>query len=126
MDKIERTVTLPKGARPLSAYGRNYAFSGPGKVVATYLIPSLPVDLSEGCEVMLKDFNWRRCTEKEINESARTRARGVAAETPAGKRRWYKSARSLPSISDGACRQVSVEYDIPTQQVTAASCNGYG
>ena len=72
MDKIEQTVTLPKGAKPLSAYGRNYAFSGPNKVVATYLIPLPPLDLSEGCEVMLKDFSSRPCTEKEIEESART------------------------------------------------------
>lgn len=125
MDKIERTVTLPKGAKPLNAYGRNYAFSGRSKVVATYLVPSLPQVSSEGCEVMLEDFNSRRCTKKEVEESAERDARYVASQTPAGKRRWYKSARSLPFISDGGCTQVNVEYDILSQRVIAVSCNGY-
>lgn len=125
MDKIEQAVVLPEGAKPLHAYGRNYAPSGSNKVVATYLLPTSPLDPNEGCEVMLEDFNSRLCTKKEIEEFARSDARNVAAQTPVGKRRWYKNTRSLPSINDGGCTQVSVEYDIALRKITRASCNGY-
>jgi len=47
MDQIEHAVVLPKGAKPPNAYGRNYAFSVPAKVEATYLLPSPPVDLNQ-------------------------------------------------------------------------------
>ena len=40
MDEIERTVRLPGRAGPLELYGRNYAFSGDGQVVAVYYSPS--------------------------------------------------------------------------------------
>lgn len=126
MDKIERAVVLPKGAKPLNAYGRNYAFSGRDKVVATYLLPSAPLDMSEGCDVMLEDGKSRPCTKKEIAKAAKSDASNVAAQTPAGKRRWYDSVRSLPEISDGGCMQVRVEYDIATRHVSTATCNGYG
>lgn len=116
---------MPKGAKPLTAYGRNYALSGSNKVVATYLIPSLPLDFSVGCEVVLVNLNSRPCTTKEVKKSATSDARYVAGQTPAGKRRWYKSTRSLPFISDGGCTQVTVEYDVPTHTVTAVYCNGY-
>jgi plasmid stabilization system protein ParE len=36
MDQVESTIRLPVGADPLELYGRNYAFSGDGKVVAVY------------------------------------------------------------------------------------------
>lgn len=125
MERIERAVVLPKEAKPLSEYGRNYAFSGPNKVIATYLIPSRPIGSSEGCEVVLEEFNTRPCTAKEIAKLARADASAVASQTPAGKRRWYDSSRSLPFISDGGCQQVTVQYDILTQHITAVSCNGH-
>ena len=125
MDEVERSVVLPKGAQPLNAYGRNYAFSGKGKVVATYLIPFPPFDMSDGCDVMLKNFDSRPCTKKEIAESVRSNARGVAAQTPAGSRRWYRSPNSLPFINDGGCLQISVEYDIAAHHIVRVSCNGY-
>ena len=37
MDRIERSVTLPDGAAPLSAYDRSYAFSGPGRIKAIFV-----------------------------------------------------------------------------------------
>ena len=124
MDRIEQAVVLPKGAKPLSAYGRNYARSSVTKVVATYLIPFPPIDASEGCEVMLESLGSRPCTKKELEKSAKSDARNVAAQTPAGQRRWYKSTRELPFIADGGCTQVTVEYNITTHHVVA-SCNGY-
>jgi hypothetical protein len=124
MDEIERAVILPKGAQSLAAYGRNYAFSGPNKVVATYLIPSPPLDMREGCEVALKDFKSRPCTKKELEKLARTDALSVAAQTPAGKKRWYNDYRSLPYIDDGGCSQVSVEYEVAAHHVVTVFCNG--
>lgn len=125
MNRIERVLVLPKGAKPLSAYGRNYALSGSDKVVATYLIPFPSLDPSVGCEVMLEDFNSRPCTKKEIRELDKSNADSVAAQAPAGKRRWFASREGLPFINDGGCMQVNVEYDIPSQQITATFCNGY-
>ncbi|WEK45674.1 MAG: hypothetical protein P0Y56_11610 [Candidatus Andeanibacterium colombiense] len=37
MDRIEKSVTLPDGAAPVSAYDRYYAFDKPGEVKAVYL-----------------------------------------------------------------------------------------
>lgn len=125
MNEIESALVLPKGAKPLNAYGRNYAFSGRDKVIATYLLPSAPLDISQGCDVMLEDGNSRPCTREEIAKTAKLDVRNMAAQTPAGKRRWYESFHSLPAISDGGCVQVSVEYDIVTRHVLTATCNGY-
>lgn len=126
MTAIERAIQLPKGAKPLNAYGRNYAFSGTNKVIATYLIPFPPVDMSEGCDVMLENGDSRPCTKKEIKESAKSDSRDIVAQTPAGQRRWYNDPRSLPEISDGGCAQVSVEYEIATHHIVSVRCNGYG
>ena len=43
MDRIEATVQLPKGAWPLDEYGRYYAYSKPGEVLAIYLVPAKPL-----------------------------------------------------------------------------------
>jgi hypothetical protein len=133
MDEIERAVVLRWGAQPMKRYGRNYASSGPDRVVATYLMPLRPLDLHEGCEVVLQDLTSRPCTKSEIVASARwnadaakSNARRIATQTPAGERRWYNSARSLPFINEGGCMQVWVEYDTKNHRVVALSCNGYG
>ncbi len=124
MNEIERKVVLPKGARPLSAYGRNYAFSGRDKVVATYLTPSSPIGAGEGCDVALKDLKFRPCTKAEVREMKETNARGIAEETPAGKRRWYGDAMRLPFISDGGCAQINVGYSISRRRILFVTCNG--
>jgi hypothetical protein len=120
MNEIEQAVVLPRDAKPLEKYGRNYAPAGGGKVLATYLIPFPPLERSKGCEVM---ENWasRPCTEKEIEASD---ARTVEAQTPAGKRRWFNDPRSLPFINDGGCTQVSVEYNVTTHRILTVGCNG--
>ncbi len=68
MDEIEHKVALPKGAMPLASYGRGYAFSSGGKVVATYLVPFPPIEMGKNCEVMLENLNSRPCTTQEIAE----------------------------------------------------------
>lgn len=133
MDEIEKAVVLPRAAQPMKSYGRNYASSGPDRVVATYLTPLPPLALREGCEVVLQDLTSRPCTKSDIVASARWNADAakanairVATQTPAGERRWYSSAGSLPFINDGGCMQVWVEYDTKNHRVIALSCNGYG
>lgn len=124
MDKIEQAVVLPEGAAQLDAYGRNYAWDGQGKVVATYLKPSPLLDGSDGCEVTLENFSLRPCTKEELAELAASEAQRVAAETPAGQRRWFDDFRKLPGINDGGCMQVNVLYDTSTHHVLAVACNG--
>tara|TARA_B100000378_G_scaffold270455_1_gene259707 strand:+ start:799 stop:1260 length:462 start_codon:yes stop_codon:yes gene_type:complete len=123
-DEIEQTVRLPDGAQPLTAYGRNYAFDGQDKVVATYLIPSLHSSQDEGCEVMLDNFDSRPCTQEEIKELAEAEASMTASQTPAGEIRWHESPKSLPFINDGGCAQVNVEYDVAAHRILAVECNG--
>ena len=123
-DEIERAITLPDGAQPLNAYGRNYAFDGQGKVVATYLIPLLNTSLDEGCEVMLDNFESRPCTQNEIRELADAGASMAASQTPAGEVRWHDSPKSLHFINDGGCPQINVEYDVTARRVLAVECNG--
>lgn len=125
MDAIERIVVLPPRARPLAAYGRNYAWADATHVVATYLLPSPPSPPTEGCAVMIEDFRTRPCSRREIADIARRDAESRAAETPAGQRRWFAKPGDLPFIFDGGCIQVSVDYDVTSRRITRAVCNGY-
>lgn len=65
MDAIERSIVLPQKAWPFAAYGRNYAWSDATHVVATYILPSLPSDPREGCDLLTDDFKTRPCTPEE-------------------------------------------------------------
>lgn len=125
MDAIERSIALPRQARPLAAYGRNYAWADATHVIATYILPSPPSEPGEGCALMTDDFRTRPCTPEENADMARQEARLRAAETPAGQRRWFARPNDLPSMMDGGCMQISVEYDVASRRVTRAICNGY-
>ena len=124
MNEIERAVVLPKGARSLNSYGRNYAFSGRNKVTAVYLVPSPPPDPGQGCDVMLANLSSRPCTKQEVAESAASAARASASETPAGQRRWFVNRDDLPVVSDGGCEQVTIEFDTAAHRVIWVACNG--
>ncbi|MFD0847047.1 hypothetical protein [Sphingosinicella xenopeptidilytica] len=124
MDEIERPVVLPKNAETLDKYGRNYAPDVGGKILATYIIPISPLGMDTGCDVMLENFASRPCAKEEIEEASRMEAKIVDAQTPAGKRRWFRNPRELPYINDGGCQQVSVEYDATTRRVLTVVCNG--
>src|SRR5438270_13454077 len=52
MDKIERAVSLPKGANPLNDYARYYAFDDKGFVWAVYSLPGPPPSGHEVCTEM--------------------------------------------------------------------------
>ena len=81
----------------------------------------------------MKAVKWRWRTsprdpaqKKEIAELADESARAAAAETPAGKRRWFDKPDDLPQIFDGGCMQVTVEFDIATHRIFSVTCNGRG
>ena len=123
MDAIERSIVLPATARPLAAYGRNYAWADPTHVVATYLLPRLSSPPAEQCRVM-QDSVMRPCPGRDISDIARQEAEARAAETPAGHRRWFARPGEWPTIFDGGCAQVNVAYDVPNQRITQVACNG--
>lgn len=72
---IESAVQLPAGTKPLQEYSRNYASLPDGKVIGIYVLPKTiePQRDDVGCEVVLKNFGSRPCTEAELAE-------GVARE----------------------------------------------
>ncbi|WP_426259814.1 hypothetical protein [Sphingomonas sp. DC1100-1] len=125
MDAIERSIVLPQKAWPFAAYGRNYAWSDTTHVVATYILPSLPSDPREGCDLLTDDFKTRPCTPEKNAEMDRQETQFLTAETPAGNRRWFAQPIDLPSIDDGGCIQVTVQYDVVSRSITRAQCNGY-
>ena len=124
MDEIERSVVLPKDARPLDAYGRNYQYSGSGTVIAIYLLPLPSADTAGSCHKITDALRARPCTEREVQDMRESQARQHAAQTPAGKRRWYDAGKPLPFIHDGRCMQVNIEYHIATRRMLRAACNG--
>ncbi|TMJ12373.1 MAG: hypothetical protein E6G94_13995 [Alphaproteobacteria bacterium] len=124
MAAIERSVILPKDAEPLDAYGRNYAFAGPDMVVAIYLLPERPSNPDSGCEELREDMTSRPCSKKDLEEMARDEAARLAAQTPAGERRWHKDPNGLPQTFDGGCTQVNVRFRISTRSVERVACNG--
>ena len=127
MDEIERTIVLPKGANPFQAYGRNYAFADDHKIIATYVLPSPPLDLSKpgSCtSAAPPNFEGRPCTKEEVDELLARDARAFAAQTKAGTRRWYSDRSKLPLISDGGCMMVTVEYDFANHRFLTVACNG--
>ena len=52
-------------------------------------------------------------------------ARAGAGQKNAAGRRWYKSVADLPSVFDGGCIQVRIEYQVSAHRVLSAVCNGY-
>lgn len=122
MDEIERSVVLPKGALPFESYGRNYASSGLHRVTAIYY--ATPASLPDAqCSVYEKS-GFRPCTKEEITENKASIAREAAAQAPAGQRRWFSIFYELPTVYDGGCSVVTIEFDTAAHRVVASKCNG--
>lgn len=45
-------------------------------------------------------------------------------DLPIGQRRWIEQARDLPSISDGGCTVVHIDYNPKNRGTPHAFCNG--
>jgi hypothetical protein len=125
MDEIERSLVLPAGARPLQAYGRNYAYSGSDEVTAVYLLPDAPMPKGWTCSISDKSGD-RDCTRAEVERMYRRDALNRARQTPAGVRRWHANSSGLPVVNDGGCMLVTVKYRISAHRVEFATCNGFG
>ncbi len=106
MDDIERTITLPKGAQPLSAYGRNSRSMGTAGSSLDIFYRSIPPKADEGWLVLLENFESRPA--EKGNRSIRSiRARLRTAETLRG-RAWYSNGGACLSFTTavyaGQCR----------------------
>ncbi|MDT8757495.1 hypothetical protein MZO42_02185 [Sphingomonas psychrotolerans] len=117
MDSIEQKVVLPKGAEPLNAYGRSYAFEGKDRVLGSYSIPV--VSKSGPCTVVMPGNTSRPCSAEEI-------AADEGAQLHAGARRWYDSAGDMPRRLWAGCEQVNVVYEIATRRMLEALCDKDG
>jgi len=112
MDSIERLIVLPKGAHPLKAYGRSYAFADQDRVIGSY---SIPINSTNGpCTVVMPGNSSRPCN---AEEAARDEL------PPAGARRWYNNADDLPRRMWAGCEQVNVVYEISSSRVIEALCD---
>jgi len=119
MQEIESKVTLPPRAQPLKAYGQNYAQSGPGKVLAIYVIPPQPYDKKISCVT-----GGKPCTESDVQRLIKDREAEIASQARAGERRWFESVAQLPEIADGGCSIITVRYDVQAKRVLSVGCNG--
>jgi hypothetical protein len=122
MDQIAKAVVLPAGARPLGAYGQNYAFLGNTQVEAVYFVPEPILTEKSGCV----HGDGKPCSKAEIEKMVGDNAKRRASYAAAGERRWFANERDLPFVMDGGCAQITIRYDIPTKRVLEAHCNGYG
>ena len=114
MDLVERQITLPRGAKPLTAYARAYAETSKDRVSALYFCP---------------DAEFSSC--RGAKAGGPSNGQIVLLCPPpegmqAGERRWLDNSQSLPSVSDGGCAYVDVEFNIPAKKVVLAQCHGDG
>jgi hypothetical protein len=121
MDRIETSISLPKRAAALDAYGRYYADLPEGRVRAIYLIPSKPLDPAAAC--------WtgdRPCTAEERASLESDWAAAASGSLKAGERRWLGDGEAAPQIMDGGCSQITIDYEIATERFLGVVCNGRG
>jgi hypothetical protein len=117
MDSLEQQVQLPKGARPLSAYARYYAFGRTGDVEALYLIPwQDEVRPGESCEELTVNFTSHAVPCSDMKSKGE--------ELKVGQRRWVVDSRHFPLVLDGGCGVISLLFDAKTAKAKSVECNG--
>ena len=123
---IESAVQLPAGAKPFKAYSRNYASLPDGKVVGIYVLPRTTDVQSDdiGCEVALKNFGSRPCTDTEMAERAAQEKATAKLFGQADQTRWFDDYRELPLIIDGGCELVEIIFDPKSHLIQSAQCDG--
>ncbi len=114
MDTVERQISLPRGSLPLRAYARAYAPLSKDRVSALYFRP-------------MTEFTSCR----EAKDGGPTNGQIVLLCPPpdgirAGERRWLNDSLLLPSVSDGGCAFIDVEFDTRAKRVVLARCHGEG
>ena len=126
MRAIESAVQLPAGAKPLKEYSRNYASLPDGKVIGIYVLPMTTEAQRDdvGCEVALKNFGSRPCTDAEMAEGAAREKAFAELFGQANQTRWFNDYRKLPIIKDGGCILVEIIFDPQSHLIQSAQCNG--
>lgn len=117
MNRIEHMIQLPAGANPLQSYARVYQFSSRSEVRATYFRAAAPSDYAY-CDRII------RMGPRSSGDAAAVCPPPIGMR--AGERRWFDDHVFLPSVCDGGCIQVNIEYDVSTGRITLARCNGVG
>jgi hypothetical protein len=115
MNTIESKVRFPPNAGKIERFARVYKFGSPGHVEAFYFVPDGQHD-QWFCE--------------EAKSGGRTNGQVVLACPPpvgmkAGERRWFGEDVYLPNVNDGGCDFINVIYEISSQTVASATCNGF-
>lgn len=114
MKMIERQVSLPKGASLLKTYARAYAPSSKDRVSALYFRP---------------EASFFSCAEAKIIGPTNGKI-AILCPPPdgikAGEQHWLTNTRLLPSLSDGGCAYIDLEFDVPSKKVIPAQCHGFG
>lgn len=115
MARIEASVTLPNGAGPLSAYARYYRFTANRLVAATYVRPWW--GQAEQANTTCEEYPSGRTIPCQPGPD-------MSSEPRAGERRWVRSDRDVPQLSDGGCDVIQFTYDPLTGRMTQPHCNG--
>jgi hypothetical protein len=113
MTAIEDKIELPSRALSLNDYVRVYAYLNPRVVVAAYYAAGPDgYDLNEVC------FGDGRkevpCGSHELKQTKLT----------PGQRLWIDHYENLPAVDGGGCGYIRVQYDVQTQHIMQAECNG--
>ena len=120
MDRIEKQIILPKGARTLAEYARYYGVDDKGRVAGTYLTIDPPPDPSWTCEDIVLNEEEVESRPVPCPPDVEDPIRNLKA----GQRRWVGDADNRPFRADGGCSQVNVLFDPGTGKVLHAFCNG--
>lgn len=105
--RVEAALTLPKGARAIYDYDRYYTRS---------MIDGRPVILGLFQRTWIRDVkehlhnnpdNWNMATPQRVGEVLRVRKAALPGQ-----------------IADGGCEQIQVVYDVETNKLVDARCNG--
>ncbi len=112
--QIEDAVVLPADAADMDSYSRYYTMRTDGSVLATYLIhmPGYREAVAEACRE--SEGDWFPCP----NEGGEVRL------AEAGESTWVGDPLDIPAISDGGCRQVTIEYLPEEARFLRVACNG--
>lgn len=102
LDKIEASIRLPAGSRPIDSYVRYYAPAG-SDIVGMYMLPGLDeLPLGQGCEQLGENMTSGPCTFGWPKSTS----------VGAGNRVWLSGLEKLPMPAQdgGHCSIVTFGY----------------
>lgn len=117
LDRIERSVRLPAGAKPFGSYARYYAPSGRDEVVGIFILPGLDeLPAGEGCEELAVNGASAPCSFEGPKSST----------VGAGNRVWLSDYAKLPMPMRDArnCGLISMVYQTAQRRFLEVVCYG--